>query len=121
MNNTRYSFFKNMTVEKRLATYFSRFFLLVAIIFIALHVEAQLGAKLPQNNSLAGIWDTDQFGIDMPLILNTDGTGEFGGESLTYMVDGTTLRITQGGQEIAYHFSVSNNKLTISGVISPQT
>ncbi len=51
----------------------------------------------------------------MTLILNTDGSGEFDGESIRFAAQVNTLAITQNGATTRYTFALAGNTLTLSG------
>ncbi len=75
---------------------------------------AQIGAKT-QQAKITGFWQNSQFGYQMTLMLNPDGSGEFDGESITYTTSANKLSITQVGQVTAYTFILQGNSLTLSG------
>jgi hypothetical protein len=75
---------------------------------------AQIGAKT-QQSKITGIWQNSQFGYQMTLMLNPDGSGEFDGESIKYSANANKLLITQSGQTTTYTFVLQGNSLTLSG------
>lgn len=75
---------------------------------------AQIGAKT-QAGKPTGIWVNSQYGYQMTLVLNEDGTGEFDGEAIRYAIAGNRLSITQSAITTPYTFSVAGNALTLSG------
>lgn len=75
---------------------------------------AQIGAKT-QSGKIHGVWQNNQFGYQMTLILNTDGSGEFDGESIRFAAQVNTLAITQNGATTRYTFALAGNTLTLSG------
>ena len=84
-------------------------------LFLApLLLSAQVGSKT-QQAKLYGIWQNSQFGYQMTLILNEDGSGEFDGEVITFTDQGTKLSIRQGGETTLYAYSFQGNSLTLSG------
>jgi hypothetical protein len=78
-------------------------------------VQAQIGVKAKQNSSLIGIWHNNQFGYQMTLLLNEDGTGEFDGEAIRYTSQANKLVIVQNGQSTTYTYELVNNSLNLSG------
>ncbi|MCE7863838.1 MAG: hypothetical protein DYG99_09885 [Bacteroidetes bacterium CHB5] len=80
-----------------------------------LFVIAQIGAKTQSGGKLSGIWQNNQFGYQMTLMLNADGSGEFDGEPIRYSSQATKLSIIQNGQTTVYTFSLQGNSLTLSG------
>lgn len=75
---------------------------------------AQIGAKT-QQSKVTGLWQNSQFGYQMTLMLNPNGSGEFDGESITYTTSANKLSITQAGQTTVYSFMVEGTSLTLSG------
>ena len=75
---------------------------------------AQIGAKT-QQNKITGIWQNNQFGTQMTLMLNADGSGEFDGESIRYTTLENTLSISLGGTTTKYVYTLQGNILTLSG------
>jgi hypothetical protein len=85
------------------------------LILIAFIANAQLGAKANQSNKLTGIWQNDQFGYQMTLMLNPDGTGEFDGEEIRYVVKGNVLALTAQNETTNYNYILNGTQLTVSG------
>jgi hypothetical protein len=67
----------------------------------------------PQN--IFGIWQNTQFGYQMTMMLNEDGTGEFEAELITFKILGNKLLITEDGITTTYSFALGQNSLTLSG------
>lgn len=65
--------------------------------------------------NLQGIWHNSDFGYQMTLLLNADGSGEFDGEMIRYTVQGNQLKMVMEGTTISYGYSVSGNVLNLSG------
>lgn len=82
--------------------------------FIPVSLVAQIGAKT-QQGKITGIWQNNQFGYQMTLMLNEGGTGEFDGEAITYSVTASSLSITQAGTATTYSYALAGNSLTLSG------
>lgn len=89
------------------------FCLIISLLTIQL-VVAQIGTK-SQVSKPTGVWVNNQFGYQMTLMLNEDGTGEFDGEAIRYTVSGNRLSVIQSGLNTTYLFNVSGNTLTLSG------
>lgn len=51
----------------------------------------------------------------MTLMLNTDGTGEFDGESIQYTLQGNRLTMIIEGQSITYSYTLNGTTLNLSG------
>lgn len=77
------------------------------------YAHAQLGAKAQQN--IYGTWHNNDFGYQMTLILQSDGSGEFDGEVIRQRIQGNSLLITQEGTTTTYQFILTGNSLTVSG------
>lgn len=94
-------------------------FLLIILFYFPLGVSglfAQIGSKVQASKtSLAGNWSNNQFGFAMILQLNTDGSGTFDGEKITYTSTPTTLSVKQDGETTVYKYALQNGKLTLSG------
>jgi len=69
---------------------------------------------LAQNN-VQGLWQNSDFGYQMTLMLNADGTGEFDGESIRYNLQGNRLIMSLGTESITYTYALSGNTLNLSG------
>jgi hypothetical protein len=84
------------------------------LFLIPVYASAQIGAKT-QSGKLTGIWQNNQFGYQMTLMLNADGNGEFDGEMIKYTTQTNKLSIVQAGQTTIYTFVLQGNSLTLSG------
>ncbi len=78
-------------------------------------LAAQIGARVQQQGNIHGLWQNSQFGYQMTLILNADGSGEFDGEMIKFTSQGTKLSIVQGGQTTVYTYALQGNSLALSG------
>lgn len=85
------------------------------LLLISFSVTAQIGAKVQQQNKIHGLWQNSQFGYQMTLMLNADGSGEFDGEMIRFVTLGNTLSITQNGVTTKYSFNLQGNSLSLSG------
>jgi len=85
------------------------------LFLIPVFVNAQIGAKAQQGNKLTGIWQNNQFGYQMTLMLNADGSGEFDGDVIKYTTQANKLSLTQDGQTTVYTYTLQGNSLTLSG------
>jgi hypothetical protein len=77
-------------------------------------VTAQIGAKT-QQGKIFGVWQNAQFGYQMTLMLNADGSGEFDGEMIKFTYQGGKLSIVQDGQATVYSYTLQDNSLSFSG------
>ena len=85
----------------------------LVLICISCASHAQIGAKTQQK--ITGIWQNNQFGTQMTLMLNADGSGEFDGESIRYTTLGNTLSIILATTTTKYTFNLQGNLLALSG------
>lgn len=93
-------------------------YITVIFLFILLNpiiILAQIGAKAQQGSGIQGIWTNSQFGYQMTLKLNADGSGEFDGEPMKYTVAGNKLTLNLSGASTQYNFTQQQNSLTLSG------
>jgi lipopolysaccharide export system protein LptA len=74
---------------------------------------AQIGSKMNTGN-LVGTWTNNDMGFAMTLMLQSDGTGEFDGEALTYVIKDNQLTISAGEISTIYHYKLTENTLTLS-------
>jgi hypothetical protein len=74
---------------------------------------AQIGSKMNTGN-LVGTWTNNDMGFAMTLLLQSDGTGEFDGEALTYVTKDNQLIISAGENSTIYHYKLTENTLTLS-------
>jgi hypothetical protein len=87
----------------------------LSVFFLPLMMAAQIGAKVQQQGKIHGLWQNSQFGYQMTLILNADGSGEFDGEMIKFTSQGTKLSIVQGNQSTVYSYTLQGNSLALSG------
>lgn len=90
--------------------------ILVALITIPFLLTAQIGAKV-QQNKIQGIWTATVSGVEMTLVLNTDGTGTFDGDKIKYTAQNgkISLTIIQQSTTLSYSYTLKENSLTVSG------
>lgn len=79
----------------------------------ALLVLATITLAQAQPN-VTGIWQNSDFGYQMTLMLNADGSGEFDGETIRYTLQGNRLNMLMAGESISYIYSVNGNTLNLS-------
>jgi hypothetical protein len=75
--------------------------------------SAQIGAKM--QSKIYGIWQNNQQGFQLMLILNPDGNGEFDGQTIQFKVQPKILAITAEGITTSYNYQLNGNSLTLSG------
>src|SRR6476469_6651779 len=75
---------------------------------------SQIGAKA-QQGKIFGNWTNSQFGYEMSLQLNVDGTGTFDGEPIGFTSTATTLAISTQNETTTYNYVLNGNSLTVSG------
>ena len=90
---------------------------LLAVFFIVINysVFAQIGAKVQQQGKIYGLWQNSQFGYQMTLMLQENGSGEFDGDEIKFTLQGNKLSIVQSGETNAYTFVQQGNSLKLSG------
>lgn len=81
---------------------------------IAILITSKLLHAQPES-AVYGIWQNSEFGYQMTLILNPDGTGEFDGESVRFSTTPNTLQLDANGNTIVYNYILSKNTLKLSG------
>jgi hypothetical protein len=74
-----------------------------------------LEPKPSKVSKLTGIWQNNQFGYQMTLMLNADGSGEFDGEMIKYTTQANKLSLVQDSQTTVYTYVLQGNSLTLSG------
>ena len=77
-------------------------------------VGAQIGSKVQQQSGIHGVWTNNQFGYQMTLMLNKDGSGEFDGAPIKYVLSGSTLSLTMDGATTPDTCVQQGNSLTLS-------
>jgi hypothetical protein len=80
--------------------------------------SAQIGAAINKQAApaIAGTWQNTETGAPLTLLLLPDGTGEFNGTMLKYSLAGAKLTLAMAGnQPVTYGYSLSGDKLTLSG------
>ena len=85
------------------------------LLLISATAFAQIGAKVQQQDKIHGSWQNSQFGYQMTLMLNPDGSGEFDGEPIKYSTQADKLAITVGTVVTNYSYEQKGNSLTLSG------
>lgn len=88
---------------------------LLLVFFLPLVLLGQIGAKVQQQGKIYGLWQNSQFGYQMTLMLNDDGSGEFDGEMIKFTTQGDKLTLIQAGQSTVYNYKLQGNSLTLSG------
>jgi len=88
--------------------------IILFVFFLPSILTAQIGTRV-QQQGIYGLWQNSQFGYQMTLMLNSDGSGEFDGDQIKYTSQGTKLSITQGGQTTIYTYTLQTNSLMLSG------
>lgn len=68
-----------------------------------------------QEGKIFGVWQNEQFGYQMTLMLNADGSGEFDGEPIKFVALSAKLIITIGEIATTYSYNLQANQLTLSG------
>lgn len=92
-----------------------KFLFLIILSVLGIAAQAQIGAKVQQGAKIFGLWQNSQFGYQMTLMLNTDGSGEFDGEPIRFTTQANKLAITQTGATTTYIYTLQENSLTLSG------
>lgn len=72
-------------------------------------------ASAQNKTNVTGLWHNSDFGYQMTIMLNADGSGEFDGEMMRYTVQGNQLKMIIEGMTITYNYSVAGNVLNLSG------
>ncbi|MDL5049198.1 hypothetical protein QQ054_24595 [Oscillatoria amoena NRMC-F 0135] len=90
-------------------------FITGVLVTLSFFVDAQIGSKVQQQSGVHGIWTNNQFGYQMTLMLNKDGSGEFDGAPMKYTLSGSTLSLTMDGATTRYTYAQQGNSLTLSG------
>jgi len=88
---------------------------LFILLLIPFAISAQIGAKAQQKESIHGVWQNNQFGYQMTLMLNADGTGEFDGDMILFTAQANKLAITLNGVITNYTYALQGNSLTLNG------
>src|SRR5688572_28889326 len=91
--------------------------LFVFLLVVVSTASAQIGAKVQKQSGITGLWQNSQFGYQMTLMLNDNGTGEFDGDAIKYTAtDGKlSLTIVAQNQTTVYSYTLAGNDLTVSG------
>ncbi|WP_339815835.1 hypothetical protein [uncultured Imperialibacter sp.] len=78
---------------------------------------AQIGSKVKEQTSqgLPGTWVNTEFGYTMTLLLLSNGSGEFDGESITYTAGDNSLAIKFATEVVTYQYNLAGDQLTLSG------
>ena len=79
--------------------------------------SAQIGQKITTatGNGIEGTWSNTEFGFEMVLMLNKDGSGEFDGDIVKYKVSRNQLDLITEEGTTTYQFILKENRLTLSG------
>ena len=85
------------------------------LLFMSLSATAQIGTKV-QQQKIYGIWQNSQFGYQMTLMLNPDGTGEFDGEPIKFSTRAAILSIIVVATTTDYHLGTPVIVLQYYGV-----
>ncbi len=85
------------------------FYSTITFLFLARLLNAQ------NELALFGIWQNSEFGYQMTLILNPDGTGEFDGEPILFSATPNTLKLDATGIQTVYNYTINKNTMNLSG------
>lgn len=79
--------------------------------------SAQIGArvKAPAVQGIHGVWENNEFGFSMTLMLMEDGSGEFDGEVISYSTSDNNLMMKFLSGTTTYQFVLASSQLTLSG------
>jgi hypothetical protein len=88
---------------------------ILVLLFIPIASMSQIGAKVQQQEKISGLWQNNQFGYQMTLMLNEDGSGEFDGETVSYTALASKLAINQSGITTNYTYALQGDELILSG------
>src|SRR4030095_6473475 len=94
---------------------FNRNIIIFLLILLAYATHAQTGMDNSDQNKLYGIWLNNEYGYDMKIILNQDGTGEIDGDYFKYTEKDNQLTIMSGQKTTVYTYKLNGNSLTVSG------
>ena len=74
-----------------------------------------------QQSSLAGTWvgKVQGYGVEMRLVLNADGSADYEGVLGKWRVQGNKLLLTEGGETVAYNFTLQGFLLSQASAVSP--
>ena len=67
------------------------------------------------SQSISGTWLFSGGNIELTLLLNDNGTGEFQGSPIKYTIQNRQLYIDDGISPVAYNYQLSNNTLILTG------
>lgn len=88
-------------------------------VLFCLNSQALIGSKIKSaqsGNGLIGIWENNEYGFNMTLILKEGEEGEFDGSQVHYKTGDGTLSITDtNGAATNYHYELNGNLLVLSG------
>lgn len=93
---------------------FRNYVALTFLVCLSITAFSQIGAKT-QQGKIHGIWTNSDFGFQMTLMLNPDGSGEFDGETIKFTTQADKLLVTQQDVTNTYVYTLKDNSLTLSG------
>jgi hypothetical protein len=67
------------------------------------------------SQSLAGTWVFNDPNMNLTMLLNADGTGEFQGASIKYSTKNGQLYVDDGINPVKYNYKLTQNSLVLSG------
>jgi hypothetical protein len=67
------------------------------------------------SQTIAGTWIFNGSGLNITMLLNPDGTGEFQGMPVKYKAQNGQLYIDDGVQPVTYNYKLNQNTLVVSG------
>jgi hypothetical protein len=85
-------------------------------ILVALILPFFINAQ-DQQNKIQGTWVATLEGVEMELVLNSDGTGTFDGDKIKYTAQNGkfSLTIIQQATTLSYSYILKESTLTVSG------
>jgi hypothetical protein len=70
---------------------------------------------ITKAQSISGTWVFSNANVNLTMLLNSDGSGEFQGQPIRYRVQNGQLYIDDGVKPVVYNYKLTQNSLILSG------
>lgn len=88
----------------------------ILLLLLPVCLFSQIGQQRQNNTGgITGKWINNDFGYQMSLVFNNDGTCLIDGYNYNYNVSGNTLNVSDGYENISYNYSLNAGNLILSG------
>jgi len=93
----------------------NRSILFIVALMLPGSLLAQIGKVQSVDQAISGTWVNSDYGYQMKLVFNKDGSCLVDGDAFNYSVTASTLTLSDGYDNTVYNYALSGGQLTLSG------